>query len=74
MKWQRTSLPFSGKPHEQYEKAKAITLEDESAAPGQKISTMLLMKDGGQLLIALERIKWLDQSRNGTQFWMCLML
>ena len=34
--------------------------------PGWKVSNMLLGKSGGQLLIALERKKWLGQSRNGS--------
>ena len=33
--------------------------------PGWKVSNMLLGKSGGQLLIALERMKWLRQRRNG---------
>ena len=28
----------------------------------------------GQLLIAPERMKWLSQSRNDAQLWMCLMV
>ena len=35
---------------------------------------MLLGKSGGQLLIALERKKWLGQSGNGVQLWMCLVV
>ena len=47
---------FPGEPHEQYAKAKR---QDTGtwASPGQKVSSMLLGKSGGQLLIALERIK-----------------
>ena len=73
MKWQCPSVLLTEELHEQDEKAKDITLEDEPPVPDQKMSTMLLMKNGGQLLIALETMKWLHQSRNGTQFWMCLM-
>ena len=35
---------------------------------------MLLRKSRGQLLIAPERMKRLDQSRNDTQLWMCLVV
>ena len=34
---------------------------------------MLLVKSKGKLLIAPERMKGLDQSRN-TQLWMCLVV
>ena len=49
-----------------------MTLEDE--APGQKVSIMLLGKNGGQLLIATESMKRLGQSGNDTQLWMCLVV
>ena len=42
--------------------------------PGSKVSNMLLSKSRGQLLIAPERMKWLDQSRNDDQLWMDLMV
>ena len=35
---------------------------------------MILGKSKGQLLIAPERMKQLGQSRNDTQFWMCLLM
>ena len=35
---------------------------------------MLLWKRRGQLLIAPERIKWLDQNGNDAQSWMCLVV
>ena len=35
---------------------------------------MLVGKSRGQLLIALERMKWLGQSRNNAQLWMCLVV
>ena len=35
---------------------------------------MLIGKSRGQLLIAPERIKWLGQSGNDTQLWMCLVV
>ena len=39
-----------------------------------KVSNMLLEKSEGQLLIAPERMKQLDQSRNNVQLWMCLVV
>ena len=39
--------------------------------PGWQVSNMLLGKSGRQLLIASERIKWLAQSRNDAQYWVC---
>ena len=42
--------------------------------PGKKVSNMLLGKSGEQLLIVLERIKQLGQSRNNAQLWMCLVM
>ena len=41
---------------------------------GQKVSNMLLGNSGGQLLIASERMKWLGQSKNDIQLWMCLVM
>ena len=35
---------------------------------------MLLGKSGGQLLIALERMKQIGQSRQNDQLWMCLVM
>ena len=35
---------------------------------------MLLRNSRWQLLIAPERMKWLSQSRNDAQLWMCLMV
>ena len=42
--------------------------------PGWKVSSMVLGKSGGQLLIAPERMKWLGQSESDTQLWMCLVV
>ena len=44
------------------------------STPGQKMSSMLLGKSKGQLLIVTEIMKWLDQSGNDTQLWMCLVV
>ena len=49
-----------------------MTLEDES--PVHNVSSMLPGKRTRQLLIALERMKWLGQSRNNAQLWMCLVV
>ena len=40
--------------------------------PIRKVSNMLLGKSREQLLIAPERMKWLGQSRNDIQLWVCL--
>ena len=42
MKWQCPSVLLTEELHEQDEKAKDITLEDEPPVPDQKMSTMLL--------------------------------
>ena len=42
--------------------------------PGRKVSSMLLGKSGGQLLIAPERMKRQGHSGNDVQLWMCLMV
>ena len=49
-------------PHNSMKKQKDMTPENEP--PGQKVSNMLLGKNRGQLQIAPERMKWLDQSGN----------
>ena len=41
---------------------------------GQKVSHMLLRKRGGQLLTVPERMKWVGQSTNDSQLWMCLVV
>ena len=40
--------------------------------PDQKVYNTLQGKSRGQLLIDSERIKWLGQSGNDAQLWMCL--
>ena len=42
------------------------------ASPGWKVCNML-GKSGEQSLIAPERKKWLGQSENDAQLWMCLL-
>ena len=44
------------------------------SSTGWNVSNMRLSKNKGQLLIAHERLKWLGQSRNNTQLWMCLVV
>ena len=51
---------------------KAVTPEDKP--PCWKVSIMLLGKIRGQLLIASGRMKWLGQSRNDSQLWICQMV
>ena len=41
---------------------------------GHKVSKMLLGKSGRELLITPERTKWVGQSGNDTQLWMCLVM
>ena len=41
--------------------------------PSQKLFNVPLGKRGGQLLISPERMKRLNQNRNDTQLWMCLV-
>ena len=49
--------------------------EDEPPPlPSQKVFNMLLRKSLGQLPIAPDRMKWLSQSRNNAQLWMCLVV
>ena len=54
-------------------KNKNMTPEDKPL-PDWKVSNMLPGKNGGQLLIAPERMKQLGQCRNDTQLWMCLVV
>ena len=51
---------------------KDMTLKNEP--PGYKVSNMLQGKSRGKLVIALETMKWLEQSRNNTQLWICLVV
>ena len=74
-KWQSTPVFLPGKSHGQYEKVKMIGHQMITAPPpAQKGSNMLLQRSRGQLLIASERMKWLCQSRNDAQVWMCLVV
>ena len=50
------------------------TPKDEPPTQVGRCPIILLGKSRGQLLIALERVKRLSQSRNNTQLWMCLMV
>ena len=49
-----------------------MTLEDEPSR--SKVSSRLLGKSGGQLLIAPERMKWLGHSGHDAHLWMCLVV
>ena len=44
------------------------------SSPGWKMSSMLLGKSRGQIIIAPERMKWLGQSGNDAQLQMCLVM
>ena len=51
---------------------KDMTHEDEP--PRMEGALYTIGKSRGQLQIALERIKWLGQSENHAQLWMCLVV
>ena len=59
-------------PTNSMKRQKYMILEDEPS--GLKVSSMLLGKSRGQLLIAPERMKQLGQSQNDAQLWMCLVV
>ena len=42
--------------------------------PGREVFNVLLGKVGGQLLITLERRKWLGQNGSDVQWWVCLVM
>ena len=46
----------------------------EMSSPGQKVSTMVLEKSGGQSLTVPERMKWPGQSRSDAHVQMCLVV
>ena len=77
-KRQSTSVFLSQEPHEQYEKAKRYgTRRKDLLAVVCPICYWERLEDGknrGQLLTVSERMKWLGQSRNDTQLWMCLVV
>ena len=68
--WQTTPVYLLWEPHKLYKKAK--TYDTKMSPPIWKVSNMLLGKSREQLLIAPERMKWLGQSRNDIQLWVCL--
>ena len=52
-----------------------MTQEDEHPpSPSQRVSNMLQNRSRGHLPIVPERMKWLGQSGNDTQLWMCLVV
>ena len=53
-------------------KQKDMTMEDKPLS--QKVSSLLLGKSRGQLLVAPEGTKQLGQSRNDIQLWMWLVV
>ena len=48
-----------------------MTPEDE---PPRSEGVQYATGEQGQLVTAPERMKWLGQSRTGTQLWMCLVV
>ena len=67
-----TPVSLPQKPNEQIKEAKGHDIE--KWAPDYKVSNMLQGKSRGKLVIALETIKWLEQSRNNTRLWICLVV
>ena len=49
-------------------------LHRKMSPPGLKVSNMLLGKSEEELLVAPERMKWLDQNENSAQLWICLVM
>ena len=73
-KWQTTPVFLLQEPHEQYEKVKRYTLEDElRKLEGVQYVTEKELR-APERLTAPERRKELGQSRNDTQLWMCLVV
>jgi len=70
--WQTTPVFLPREPHNSMKKQKDMTPENEPQ--GQMVSNMLLGKSRGQLQIAPERMRWLDQSGNNAQLWMGLVV
>ena len=73
LEWQITPVFLLREPHEQYEKAKNMTPEDEYHPPPQ-VGSMLWGESRRQLLIAPERMKQLCQCGNDAQLWMYLVV
>ena len=71
-KWQSTPVFLPGRTSRIVWKGKKIW--HWKMRPGQRVSKMLLGKSRGQLLIAPKKMKWLGQSRNDAQLWMCLVV
>ena len=63
----------SEKPMNSMKRQIDLTMQDQPST-GQKVSNMLLGKSRGQLLIATERMKRLDQSRNDIQLRIYLVV
>ena len=62
--------------HEHYEKANRYDMRrwTPTHCPIWKLSSFLLWMIRGQLLIVSELMKWLGQSRNDVQLWICLVV
>ena len=72
--WQTTPVYLLWEPHEQCKKAERYDDTEKWAPPGREVFNVLLGKIGGQLLIALERRKWLGQNGSAVQLWVCLVI
>ena len=73
-KWQPIPVFLPGEPMNSMKKQKKRDEGQNMSSLGRKVSSMLLVKRRGQSLIAPERMKWLSQSRNDAQMWMCLVV
>jgi len=76
-KWQPTPVSSPGENNEQYEKLKKKKkkgMTPENEPPGQKVPNLLLGKGKGELIVALQRMKCLGQSRRNVQLWMFLVV
>ena len=61
------------KPMNSMKRQKDMIPEDESSR-SEVAQNMPLENSRGQLLTAPERMKWLGQTGNDTQLWMCLVV
>ena len=68
-KWQSTPAFLPRETQDSMKRQKDITPEDDP--PDQKVSSMLLGKGRGQLLIAPRTMKQLGQSKKDSQLRMC---
>lgn len=65
-----TPLSLLQNPMNRIKRQKDMMLKNEP--PGYMVSNMLQGKSRGKLVIALETMKWLEQSGNNAQLWIRL--